>query len=213
VAGVVLFQEGDAPMSANETAAMSSIMLTTNCTFAEAEAALAALIEAGWQGPSGQLETALPGTADNLCGAGGVLMAHTDGACSGNPGPGGWAVVFSQGGVVVSEHCGRVDHATNNQMELMAIREAVSRAPLDADLEILTDSRNAVGWLADRWKRNNPVIAALCRNIESLKAKRSGKITYKHVRGHQGNTLNERADRLATGAIQRTARGPLLTPY
>ena len=61
-------------------------------------------------------------------------------------------------------------------MELMAIREAVSRAPLDADLEILTDSRNAVGWLAECWKRNEPLIAALCRDIESLEAKRSGNI-------------------------------------
>jgi ribonuclease HI len=193
-------------MSANETAAKSALMLATDCTPAQAEAALAALIEAGWQGPSEHLEAPPSRTADGVFTAGRVLKAHTDGACSGNPGPGGWAVVFSQGGVVVSEHSGRVDHATNNQMELMAIREAVSRAPLDADLEILTDSRNAVGWLADRWKRNNPVIAALCRNIESLKAKRSGKITYKHVRGHQGNTLNERADRLATGAIQRRAQ-------
>jgi hypothetical protein len=106
-------------MSANETAAMSSIMLATNCSPAEAEAALAALIEAGWEGPSEQLEALPLRTADNAFRAGSVLMAHTDGACSGNPGPGGWAVVFTQGGAVVSEHSGRVDHATNNQMELM----------------------------------------------------------------------------------------------
>jgi ribonuclease HI len=118
-------------------------------------------------------------------------------------------VVFSQGGAVVSEHSGRVDHATNNEMELMAIREAVTRAPLDADLEILTDSRNAVGWLAECWKRNNSGIAALSREIETVAAKRAGKTSYKHVRGHRGDTLNERADRLATGAIQGRGIGPL----
>jgi ribonuclease HI len=193
-------------MSANETAAISSIMLTTSCTPVQAQAAVAALIEAGWQAPPEQLEAPLSGTAVGVFSPGIVLKAHTDGACSGNPGPGGWAVVFSRGGGVVSEHSGRVDHATNNQMELMAIREAVSRAPLDVELEILTDSRNAVGWLAEGWKRNKPVIATLCRDIESLKSKRSGKITYKHVRGHRGDTLNERADRLATGAIQRRAQ-------
>jgi hypothetical protein len=132
-------------MSANKTATMSFFMIDTNCSPAQAEAALAALIEAGWQCPLDQLEAPLLRTAANIFSARTVLVAHTDGACTGNPRPGGWAVVFSQGGVVVSEHCGRVDHATNNVMELMAIREAVSRAPLDADVEILTDSSNAVG--------------------------------------------------------------------
>jgi ribonuclease HI len=60
-------------------------------------------------------------------------------------------------------------------MELMALREALSRAPLGADLEILTDSGNAVGWLAGRWKRNKPILAALGWEIELLAAKRSGK--------------------------------------
>jgi ribonuclease HI len=60
-------------------------------------------------------------------------------------------------------------------LELMAICEALLRAPLHADLEIMTDSRNAVGWLAERWKRNKPVIAALCREIETVAAKRAAR--------------------------------------
>ena len=73
---------------------------------------------------------------------------------------------------MVSEHSGSVDEATSNRMELMAIREAVSRAPSDAELEIVTDSANAIGWLSQGWKRNVSVIAALCRDIDTLVAKR-----------------------------------------
>jgi ribonuclease HI len=188
-------------MSTNETT-MSSIMTATGCTAVQAEAAIATLVEMGWTSPQQLPETSteLPDVISP--GAGGVLTAHTDGACSGNPGPGGWAVVFSQGGFVVSERAGsRVGATTSNQMELMAIREAVSRAPLDVDLEIVTDSQNAIGWLSLGWKRNKPAIAALCRDIETLAARRSGNISYKHVRGHKGDSLNERADKLATGAI------------
>jgi ribonuclease HI len=181
-------------------------MLSAGCTAAQAEAAIAALAEAGWTSPSQLPETTPAHAVAAVPSAGGVLTAHTDGACSGNPGPGGWAVVFSQGGVVVSEHSGRVDQATNNRMELMAIREAVSRAPLDVELQIVTDSGNAIGWLSRGWKRNDAVIAALCNGIDTLVAKRSGKVTYKHVRGHRGDPLNERCDRLATRAIQRRAQ-------
>ena len=192
-------------MSANETA-MSSIMGTTGCTAAQAEAALAELVELGWMSPPELPKAipALPGVA--VPSAGGVLTAHTDGACSGNPGPGGWAVLFSQGGVVLSEHSGGVDNATNNRTELTAIREAMSRAPSDVELEIVTDSANAIGWLSRGWKRNEPAIAALCRDIETLAAKRSGKITYRHVRGHRGDPLNERTDKLATGVISGRAQ-------
>jgi ribonuclease HI len=74
-------------------------------------------------------------------------------------------------------------------MELMAIRQAVSRAPLDVDLEIVTDSKNAIGWLSLGWKRNKPEIVALCRDVEALTARRSGNVSYKHVRGHKGDSL------------------------
>jgi hypothetical protein len=119
-------------MSPQETT-MSLIMTATGCIAVQAEAAIATLVEMGWRSP--RLPEATPARAAAVSAptAGGVLTAHTDGACSGNPGPGGRAVVFSQGGVVVSEHSGSADATTNNQMELMAIREAVSRAPLDVD--------------------------------------------------------------------------------
>ena len=55
----------------------------------------------------------------------GTLTAHTDGACSGNPGPGGWAVVFSNAGIIVGEHSGHAALSTNNRMEVTGVREAI----------------------------------------------------------------------------------------
>jgi ribonuclease HI len=96
---------------------------------------------------------------------------------------------------------------TNSAMEQAAVREAIRRAPLGAALEILTDSKNVVGWLAEGWKRNNAIVAAMCREIDELRAERAtaggGRVTFRHVRGHNSNALNERADELANRAIRR----------
>jgi ribonuclease HI len=127
------------------------------------------------------------------------LIAHTDGACSGNPGPGGWAVVFSQGGKEVAEHSGGSLATTNNRMELTAVREALKRAPEGIAMEVVTDSQNVIGWLSKGWKRNDPLIAAICRKIDRLLAAR--KVTFRWVKGHDGDPLNERVDRLAVAAI------------
>ncbi len=125
------------------------IVAHTGCTAAQAEAALSALVEAGWQAPAGAVAAASPtATSDDIAPTDVValdpnapLTAHTDGACSGNPGPGGWAVVFSQDNVVVSEHCGYDPGPTkNNRMELRAIREAIERTPVDQPL--------VINWLA-----------------------------------------------------------------
>jgi ribonuclease HI len=66
---------------------------------------------------------------------------------------------------------------------------------------------NHAWWLEKGWKRNNPTIAGLCREIDELRTDRAmakgGPVSFKHVRGHKGDPLNERADELATGPIQR----------
>jgi hypothetical protein len=83
-------------MSASETAVMSSIMLATNCSPAQAEAALAALIETGWQAPPERFEAPPPGAAVGVFSPGSLLTAQTDGACSGaTPAPAGglWSTV------------------------------------------------------------------------------------------------------------------------
>jgi ribonuclease HI len=114
--------------------------------------------------------------------------------------------VFSVSSTIVGEFSGRDADTTNNRMELTAAREAIRRAPADVALEVLTDSQLVVGWLGRGWKRNNPGVAALCREIDALRAERAsaggGAVTFRHVRGHNGDPLNERADVLATGAIR-----------
>ncbi len=92
-------------------------------------------------------------------------------------------------------------------MELTAAREAIRHTPIGAVLEIATDSRNVVGWLTGGFKRNHPAVAALCREIDAMRAEREvvqgGTVSFQHVRGHRGDVLNELADKLATGAIKR----------
>jgi ribonuclease HI len=108
-------------------------------------------------------------------------------------------------------------HTPNNRMELTAAREAIKRVPTAAALEIITDSQVVVGWLAKGWKRNNPGTAALCQAIDGLRAARAAAggraVAFRHVRGHNGDPLNERADALATGAIRaRVAKQSAWSP-
>lgn len=185
----------------------------TGCTFDQSQAVITALIEDGWSPPEypsrASKTTAKAATSLSLgeLPAGTVLTAHTDGACSGNPGPGGWSIVFSVEGAVVGEFAGSEDNTTNNRMELTAVREAIRCAPGQVVVEIVTDSKNVIGWLSEGWKRNNPGIATLCQEIDAHRAARAtangGPVRFKHVRGHNGDPLNERADELATGAIKR----------
>jgi ribonuclease HI len=129
-----------------------------------------------------------------------MISAFTDGACSGNPGPGGWAVVFVRDGDAIAEYSGGQGYTTNNQMELAAVREALRQAPKDEPLEIVTDSRNAIGWLSQGWKRKNAQIATTCGEIDALLRARSDLPTFTYVKGHAGQVFNERADKLATAA-------------
>jgi ribonuclease HI len=122
--------------------------------------------------------------------------------------------VFRQGGEVIAECSGGEAHTTNNQMELTAVREAVRRAPGNVIVEIVTDSKLVVGWLCQGWKRKEPKNAALCAEIDALRALRAsvgsdeaGNVTFTHVLGHNGNALNERADHLATEAIKQVRNG------
>jgi ribonuclease HI len=195
--------------------ALRIITDVTGCNVEQAQVAIAGLMEQGWSAPAQIDKAAVEPTvvASSLAdmAAGTVLTAHTDGACSGNPGPGGWAVVFSVEGAVVGEFSGgEPGTTTSNRMELTAVREAIQRAPLGAALEILTDSKNVVGWLSDGWRRKNPDIAKLCGEIDGLSAERAatggGPVNFRHVRGHNRDALNERADELATGAIERARR-------
>ncbi len=134
-----------------------------------------------------------------------TVTIHTDGACSGNPGPGGWGAVLEYGGHV-KELKGGEAVTTNNQMELTAAIEALNALKRPCTIEIYTDSqyvKNGIqGWLF-AWKKNGWKTAAKkpVKNVDLWQALDAAaqrhKITWHWVKGHAGHDLNERADRLA----------------
>jgi ribonuclease HI len=132
-----------------------------------------------------------------------ALVAYTDGACSGNPGPAGAGVVLIDGKErrELSEYLGT---GTNNIAELTAIALAVRAAPADRPIRVHTDSTYAIGVLTKGWKAkaNQELIAGL---RELLKGR---KVEIVYVPGHAGVLLNERADVLAVQAVQQRASTP-----
>ncbi|HVB13858.1 MAG TPA: ribonuclease H [Candidatus Dormibacteraeota bacterium] len=133
--------------------------------------------------------------------------AYSDGACSGNPGPGGWAFLIQwQEGV--EEGSGGDPSTTNNRMELVGAREALAafarRRKATQGLRLHVDSLNVIGWLSKGWKRNaNP---ELYPPIDRLLRELSGVVEFVHVRGHQDSVGNNRVDRLAVEASRRYQR-------
>ncbi len=124
------------------------------------------------------------------------IECWTDGACSGNPGPGGSAAVIVVDGKDPLEVTGSLTNSTNNIAELTAIFMAVAFAEnLDPDqITIYTDSKYCIGVLSKGWeaKKNTDLI----RQIKDCMAKFAN-IKFVHVKGHAGNKHNERADELA----------------
>ncbi|PKP69172.1 MAG: ribonuclease HI [Alphaproteobacteria bacterium HGW-Alphaproteobacteria-4] len=138
------------------------------------------------------------------------LHAWTDGACSGNPGPGGWGVLMRahEGGAVVKERAlsGGEALTTNNRMELMAAIAALEALSRASEITITTDSayvKNGITtWMAG-WKRNGwktadrkPVKNVdLWQRLDAAQARH--KVIWKWIKGHAGHPENERADELA----------------
>ncbi len=142
------------------------------------------------------------------------LFAWTDGACSGNPGPGGWGVLLRamDGDTIVKERelqGGEAD-TTNNRMELMAAISALETLTRPTALTITTDSayvKNGVtGWIHG-WKRNGwktadrkPVKNVdLWQRLDAAQARH--KVTWAWIKGHAGHPENERADELARAGM------------
>ena len=133
----------------------------------------------------------------------------TDGACSGNPGPGGWGAVLRSGSHE-KEISGGERATTNNRMELTAAISALNALKAPSTVTLHTDSKYVMDgltkWLP-KWKSNGwrtstkqPVMNAdLWRALEEAVARH--KVSWKWVRGHDGHLENERADALARGAI------------
>ena len=154
-----------------------------------------------------------------------VVKIYTDGACSGNPGPGGWASAFVESGKDIVTYAGHDKNTTNNRMELLAVVESLSIASKryrgDVNIEIYSDSAyvvNAINnnWL-DKWKLNNWKTAngedvknydlwskflALLSNIKT----KGQIVTFNKVKGHAGNPLNEYVDKMARNEVYEAIR-------
>jgi ribonuclease HI len=154
------------------------------------------------QGPAGRN---LPGMTE--------VVIYTDGACSGNPGPGGWGAVLQWNGTVKELHGGE-PQTTNNRMELMAAIQALEGLSRPATVQLYTDSKYLLdgitkwihGWQRNGWRTaaKQPVKNAdLWRRL--VEAMNGHQISWQWVKGHAGDPGNERADELARLGIEEAA--------
>ena len=136
-----------------------------------------------------------------------ALIAYADGSCLRNPGgPGGWGVVLVGSAGSRLEFSGAAASTTNNRMEITAAIEALRRLPSGADVTIRTDSQYLVNTMTRGWKRRENL--DLWKMLDAEAAQR--KVHWEWVRGHSGDTFNERADELArNAALERAQNFPL----
>jgi ribonuclease HI len=143
------------------------------------------------------------------------VVIYSDGACSGNPGPGGWGAVLMYGGTR-KEICGGEAATTNNRMELMAATEALNALTRACKAEMHVDSeyvRKGITEWIHRWKANgwrtaakDPVKNAdLWQALDAARARHD--ISWHWVKGHAGHPENERADELARKGMAPFKKG------
>ena len=143
------------------------------------------------------------------------VIIHTDGACKGNPGPGGWGAILQTGGGHEKELCGGEPLTTNNRMELMAAIQALEALNRPCRVDLHTDSKYVMqgitewirGWKARGWKTadRKPVKNDdLWKQLDELRNQHD--VEWLWVRGHDGNTGNERADELANLGVEQVAK-------
>lgn len=144
------------------------------------------------------------------------VIIHTDGACKGNPGPGGWGALLQAGGGHEKELWGGEANTTNNRMELMAAIMALEALKRPCKVELHTDSKYVMqgvtewmrGWKARGWLTadKKPVKNAdLWRRLDEARLKHD--VKWRWVKGHAGHELNERADQLANRGVADLRRG------
>jgi ribonuclease HI len=138
------------------------------------------------------------------------VIIHTDGACKGNPGPGGWGALLQTGGGHEKELWGGEANTTNNRMELMAAIMALEALKRPCKVELHTDSKYVMqgitewmrGWKARGWLTadKKPVKNAdLWQRLDAARLRHD--VKWRWVKGHAGHELNERADELANRGV------------
>ena len=144
------------------------------------------------------------------------VTIYTDGACSGNPGPGGWAAILMAGGAKKELSGGERD-TTNNRMELMAVIEGLKALKRPCKVDIYSDSayvvnafeQNWIGkWMKNGWKNSAKAEVAnsdLWKELIDLTSKHN--VTFHKVKGHADNEFNNRCDELAVAEWKRLSDG------
>ena len=138
---------------------------------------------------------------------------YTDGACKGNPGPGGWGV-FLKSGTTEKELCGGARETTNNRMEMTAVIEALKALKRPCRVTLHVDSQYVLkgmtewltGWKARGWRTasKEPVKNVdLWQQMDALVNSGGHEIVWRWVRGHNGDPGNERADQLANRGVDK----------
>ncbi|NQS92182.1 MAG: ribonuclease HI [Chloroflexi bacterium] len=142
------------------------------------------------------------------------VIVYTDGACSGNPGPGGWGVLLKFGDNE-KELSGAASETTNNRMEITAAVRALRALKEPCQVEIFTDSeylkKGITDWIHNwkkmGWRRGSPGKSKPLKNAdlwqELDQAITAHQVTWHWVRGHDGHPENERVDRLAVTAMKK----------
>ena len=141
------------------------------------------------------------------------VVIYTDGACKGNPGPGGWGALLATGGAVKELFGGELD-TTNNRMEMMAVIEALAALKRPCSVTLYMDSQYVLkgitewikGWKARGWRTaaKAPVKNVdLWQKLDALLVSSGHTIEWRWVRGHNGDPGNERADALANKGVER----------
>lgn len=129
------------------------------------------------------------------------ISMYIDGACSGNPGPGGYAAIILYGPPNEPSFqdtiVGGKRHTTNNRMEFTALLEGLKIITHSCTVAVFTDSRLVIGLLSGGWKRKNLQLQKLCSDIEKVIEDRGLSVDFTYVPGHSGNRYNEEADYLA----------------
>ena len=140
------------------------------------------------------------------------VVIYTDGACSGNPGPGGWGAILMHG-ASVKELSGGELQTTNNRMELMGAIQALEALTKPCEVELHTDSQYVMKGISEwihAWKRRGWKTADgkpvknddLWRRLDEARARH--KVQWRWVKGHAGHEFNERADELARQGLKDT---------
>ena len=144
------------------------------------------------------------------------VTIYTDGACSGNPGPGGWAAILMAGGAKKEMSGGERD-TTNNRMELMAVIEGLKALKRPCKVDIYSDSayvvnafeQNWIGkWVKNGWKNSAKAEVAnsdLWKELINLTSMHN--VTFHKVKGHADNEFNNRCDELAVAEWKKISEG------